>query len=50
MQLTVPAIAATGGVLFVDEPLTSRIVLSSVGILGGIALSLAAAEQRKRSD
>jgi drug/metabolite transporter (DMT)-like permease len=47
VQLTVPAIAAAGGVLFIGEPLTSRLLVSSVGILGGVALALLAANRRK---
>ena len=35
-QLAVPAIAAMGGVLFLAEPLTTRLVIASVLILGGI--------------
>lgn len=38
VQLSVPAIAAIGGTLFLAEPLTTRLVLASVTILGGIAL------------
>lgn len=48
VQLTVPAIAAAGGVLFIAEPLTLRLVLCSLGILGGVALALWGADQRKR--
>lgn len=48
VQLTVPAIAATGGVLFVGETITLRLALASIGILGGVALALWAAERRKR--
>ncbi len=47
VQLTVPAIAATGGVLFIGEPLSGRLVLASVGIVGGVALAVVAAEWRK---
>jgi drug/metabolite transporter (DMT)-like permease len=47
VQLTVPAIAAAGGVLLIGEPLTGRLVLASAGILGGVALALLAAEWRK---
>ena len=47
VQLTVPAIAAAGGVLFIAEPPTLRLVLSSLAILGGVALALGAAEMRK---
>lgn len=38
VQLSVPAIAAIGGTLFLAEPLTTRLVLASATILGGIAL------------
>ena len=38
VQLSVPIIAALGGVAFLDEPLSLRLILSSVAILGGIAL------------
>lgn len=38
VQLSVPVIAAIGGVIFLGEAITLRLVLSSVGILGGIAL------------
>jgi drug/metabolite transporter (DMT)-like permease len=38
LQLLVPVIAALGGVLFVDELLTTRIIVSALLILGGILL------------
>lgn len=38
VQLSVPVIAASGGVVFLGEPVTLRLVLASVAILGGIAL------------
>lgn len=38
VQLSVPVIAAVGGILFLDEPLTQRLVISSAAILGGVAL------------
>jgi drug/metabolite transporter (DMT)-like permease len=38
-QLSVPAIAAIGGVLFVSEPLTLRFVLATMIILSGVALA-----------
>jgi drug/metabolite transporter (DMT)-like permease len=38
VQLSVPVIAALGGIVFLGEPLTLRLVLSSVAVLGGIAL------------
>ena len=45
VQLSVPVIAALGGILLLDEPLTLRITLSSLAVLGGIALVLV---QRQR--
>jgi drug/metabolite transporter (DMT)-like permease len=38
VQLSVPVIAAVGGIMFLGELLTLRLVLSSAAILGGIAL------------
>lgn len=38
VQLSVPVIAALGGIVFLGEPITLRYVLASVAILGGIAL------------
>jgi drug/metabolite transporter (DMT)-like permease len=38
VQLSVPVIAAVGGVLLLGEALTLRLVLCSIAILGGIAL------------
>ena len=38
VQLSVPVIAALGGVLFVSEQITQRLVISIVFILGGILL------------
>lgn len=40
VQLSVPVIAALGGALLLGEALTLAVVLSSVAILGGIALVL----------
>jgi drug/metabolite transporter (DMT)-like permease len=37
-QLSVPVIAALGGVLWLDEPMTLRLVIAAVAVLGGIAL------------
>lgn len=48
VQLSVPAIAAAGGVLLIGEPLTLRLVIATIGIIGGVALALLAAERRKR--
>lgn len=41
VQLSVPVITAFGAVLFLAEPLSLRLGLASVAILGGIALVLA---------
>ena len=38
IQLSVPVLAATGGIVLLGEPLTLRLVLASLAILGGIAL------------
>ena len=38
VQLSVPVLAATGGILLLGEPLTLRYLLASIAILGGIAL------------
>lgn len=40
VQLSVPAIAAIGGAMLLAEPITARLLLSSVAILGGIALTI----------
>ena len=37
VQLSVPAIAAGGAVLLLGEPLTARLALTSVAVLGGVA-------------
>lgn len=46
VQLTVPAIATAGGVAFLGEPLTLRLTVAMVAIIGGVALGLLAAERR----
>jgi drug/metabolite transporter (DMT)-like permease len=40
VQLSVPVIAALGGILFLGESVTLRLILASLAILGGIALVL----------
>ncbi|HEU4375148.1 MAG TPA: DMT family transporter [Telluria sp.] len=42
VQLSVPVLAALGGVVFLGEPITSRLVFTSIAILGGIWLITAA--------
>ena len=46
VQLSVPVLAATGGILLLGEPITLRYVLASVAVLGGIALVVI--EKRRR--
>jgi drug/metabolite transporter (DMT)-like permease len=41
VQLSVPVLAATGGILLLGEPITLRYVLASVAVLGGIAVVVA---------
>lgn len=48
VQLSVPVIAALGGIAFLGEPLTLRMALASVAILGGIALVIL--EKQKAPD
>jgi drug/metabolite transporter (DMT)-like permease len=40
VQLTVPMIAAAGGVVLLAEPLTLRLLLASAAILGGVGVAL----------
>ncbi len=40
VQLCVPVIAALGGIVFLGEPITLRLVLASAAILGGIVLAI----------
>jgi len=40
VQLSVPTIAACGGIIFLAEPVTVRLILASVLTLGGIAIVL----------
>ena len=46
VQLSVPVIAAVGGIVFLGEPITPRLILASIAILGGIALVIF--ENRRR--
>lgn len=45
VQLSVPVLSAVAGVLLLAEPLTLRLGVASVAVLGGIALVLAARER-----
>jgi drug/metabolite transporter (DMT)-like permease len=42
VQLSVPVIAAVGGILFLSEQITGRLLISAAAILGGIGLSVSA--------
>jgi drug/metabolite transporter (DMT)-like permease len=40
VQLSMPALVALGGIVFLSEPLTVRLLAASVAMLGGVALVL----------
>ncbi|WP_081784335.1 MULTISPECIES: EamA family transporter [unclassified Pseudomonas] len=46
MQLSVPVIAALGGVLLIGEAMSLRLLLASLVVLGGVALALLPARPR----
>jgi drug/metabolite transporter (DMT)-like permease len=48
VQLSVPLIAAFGGVAFLAEAFTARLAVAAIAILGGIALVLRAKERQRR--
>ncbi|MFC4702251.1 EamA family transporter [Paraburkholderia caffeinitolerans] len=48
VQLLVPPVAALGGVLFLHEHVSARLVLSSIVILIGISLTLSDSSRHKR--
>jgi drug/metabolite transporter (DMT)-like permease len=50
VQLAVPPLAAAGGVLFLGETLTPRLLLAGATILGGIFLAVTATRERERSN
>lgn len=47
VQLSVPVITAVGGVFFVGEAITLRLVLSSAAILGGIFFAMASVRRHR---
>ena len=49
VQLSVPVLAAGGGVLFLSERVTYRLAVASVLILGGVALTLRPRRPQSRS-
>ena len=46
VQLAVPVIAAIGGVLLLSETITLRLLLSTLLVLGGIAMAIVARQRR----
>ena len=48
IQLSVPVIAALGGIIILGESLTVRFVMTSLAILGGIALVILSKSRRNR--
>ena len=50
VQLTVPVVAAAGGVVFLAETISVRLVAASVVILGGVALGLVSPSIRPTSN
>jgi drug/metabolite transporter (DMT)-like permease len=49
VQLAVPVIAALGGVVFIGERISLRLVLGGAVVLGGIAMTLVARDRRTTS-
>ena len=47
VQLSVPVLAAAGGVLLLGEPITWRFFFAAVAVLGGIALVIVPRKQRR---
>ena len=50
VQLSVPVIAAMGGIVFLAEPVTLRLALASVAVLGGLALVLLQGESKSANE
>ena len=48
VQLSVPVIAAIGGIILLSEPITLRLILASIAIISGIALVIL--EKKKSND
>jgi drug/metabolite transporter (DMT)-like permease len=46
VQLAVPVLAALGGVVFLAEEPTPRLVVSGAAILGGVGMAVSASERR----
>ena len=50
VQLSVPVLAAAGGILFLGESITLRFLFASVAVLGGIALVVTEKRRSKNQD
>ncbi len=50
VQLSVPLFAALGGIVFLAEPVTLRLALASVAVLGGLALVLIRPESKRANE
>lgn len=50
VQLAVPVLAAAGGVILLGEAVSARLVLSTIAILGGIALAIVGREETRGSE
>jgi drug/metabolite transporter (DMT)-like permease len=48
VQLAVPVIAAAGGVVLLGEAVSTRLVLASLAVLGGVGMAIANREPAKR--
>jgi len=48
-QLTVPVITMVGGILWLGESLTTRFVLASVLVLGGVVISISPGHQNRKT-
>jgi len=49
VQLSVPVIAAVGGIIFLNEAVTLRLLVAAAAILGGIALVIAESRQSRQT-
>lgn len=49
VQLMVPVLAAMGGVAFLSEPVTARLLFASAMIIGGVALALTQRQESERA-
>ena len=47
VQVTVPPLASLGGVVLLSEPITFRIVVASIMILGGVVIAVASRDDRR---